>query len=604
MAVLNDMENFVIDVAPPKPLTDVSATLDDLLKHAELYYQGADIVWMLISSALVFQMVPAMCLFYSGATSRLSSLKLFRLPLLTAAVVGFQWYLWGYTLAFTPAVTPDSLPGSSWYGWDSRGVALHDSIVRPVGSVGPRLPEIVFEFYESMFASFTAALVCGGAMRDDPENKFPSSDIPAGRFLIFISLWSLLVYNPVARWTWHWAGWSNQLGVMDFAGGTAVHITSGTTVLAFYIFYALQTDRIRIFKPRPEAAPSNDSHHPPPASHQAPMINASKPQAENGDTNSLTAVENGDNNSLIGSENSNHEDAPADNPPTNNTPDLETGTRSSPPADRAPHNVNNIVLGTALLWIGWFGFNGGSALGGNLRAASACVSTHVAACAGGTSMLLLFWASNYVDRLLKKKMKGTVDARNPSVTHFCDGVVIALVAITPGAGFVPVWSSGIFGIVSTIVVFFFKWFTARWLYDEPLYVFAIHAGGGMVGMILTGAFADPDVVGLDGYSTIPDRSRARRVGYQLADALAGFAYTFCMTLLILYGLKAVRSLLRGRWSSGFEKPLKSGRMRLEAVPLHEWVGGVTSRRQENTVTDTDTAAPVQHVPTTSPTVVP
>ncbi|KAB5518033.1 ammonium transporter AmtB-like domain-containing protein, partial [Coniochaeta sp. 2T2.1] len=341
--------------------------------------------WMLISSALVFQMVPAMCLFYSGATSRLSSLKLFRLPLITAAVVGFQWYLFGYTLAFTPAVTPNPLPGPSWYGGDPRGAALHDTVARPVGSAGPRIPEIVFELYESMFASFTAALVCGGAIRDDPQNKFPASDIPAGRFLIFISLWSLLVYNPVARWTWHWAGWSNQLGVMDFAGGTAVHITSGTTVLAFYIFHAIQTG--------PAAA------------------------------------------------------------------------------DRAPHNVNNIVLGTALLWMGWFGFNGGSALGGNLRAASACVATHVAACAGGTSMLLL-------------------DARNPSVTHFCDGVVIALVAVTPGAGFVPVWSAGVFGVVSAVAVFFFKWFTAKWLYDEPLYVFAIHAGGGMVGMILTGAFAE------------------------------------------------------------------------------------------------------------------
>jgi Amt family ammonium transporter len=599
MAALNDMENFNIDVAPPKPLTDVTATLDDLLNHAELYYQGADIVWMLISSALVFQMVPAMCLFYSGATSRLSSLKLFRLPLLTAAVVGFEWYLWGYTLAFTPAVTPDPLPGPSWYGWDSRGAALHDSIIRPVGSAGPKLPEVVYEFYESMFASFTAALVCGGAVRDDPENRFPSSDIPAGRFLIFISVWSLLVYNPVARWTWHWAGWSNQLGVMDFAGGTAVHITSGTTVLAFYIFYALQTDRLRFFKARPDLAASSDNHPPPPVSRRAPLINASVPQTENGDKHASRS------NSIIGSDHSNHEDIPMDTAPTDNAPDLETGTRGSPPAEKAPHNVNNIVLGTALLWIGWFGFNGGSALGGNLRAASACVSTHVAACAGGTSMLLLFWGSNYVDRLLKKKAKGTdeSDARNPSVTHFCDGAVIALVAITPGAGFVPVWSSGIFGVVSTVVVFFFKLFTAKWLYDEPLYVFAIHAGGGMVGMILTGAFADPNVVGLDGYSTIPDRSRASRVGYQLADAFAGFGYTFCMTMLILYGLKAVRSLLRGKWSSGFEKPLKSGRMRLEAVPIHEWVGGVTSRKEENTVTVADTTAvPIRHVPSAPPTV--
>jgi ammonia channel protein AmtB len=321
----------------------------------------------------------------------------------------------------------------------------------------------------------SAALVCGGAIRNDSDKKFPSSDIPAGRFLIFISLWSLLVYNPVARWTWHWAGWSNQLGVMDFAGGTAVHITSGTTVLAFYIFYALQTNRLPFFKPRAVAASNNIPLSPPVT--QAPPIFPHKPPPENGDT-----IASRD-NSIIGSEDSDHEDTPAQN--TNTESDLERNAQGAPATERAPHNVNNIVLGTALLWIGWFGFNGGSALGGNLRAASACVSTHIAACAGGTSMLLLFWGSNYVDRLLKMKTKGTdeSDARNPSVTHFCDGVVIALVAITP-------WTAGIFGVVSTIVVFFFKWFTAKWLYDEPLYVFAIHAGGGMVGMILTGAFAE------------------------------------------------------------------------------------------------------------------
>ena len=140
-------------------------------------------------------------------------------------------------------------------------------------------------------------------------------------------------------------------------------------------------------------------------------------------------------NSLV-SDISNQEDSIGENASQHDDRDPEVGTSSPLTADRAPHNVNNMVLGTALLWIGWLGFNGGSALGGNLRAASACVSTHVAACAGGTTMLLLFWGSKHVDRFLKKKTKGIDDARNPSVTHFCDGVVIALVAITPGAGFV------------------------------------------------------------------------------------------------------------------------------------------------------------------------
>jgi len=217
---------------------------------------------------------------------------------------------------------------------------------------------------------------------------------------------------------------------MDFAGGTAVHITSGTTVLAFYIFYALQTGRIRLTRPRPVSA--SNSNQAPPGPPQGASIVASNKQPEGGDT----AISGS--NSIISSIHSEHEAIPTENPHGDNVPDLEQGSHGAPTADEAPHNVNNMVLGTALLWIGWFGFNGGSALGGNLRAASACVSTHVAACSGGTTMLLVFWCSNYVDGLVKKQIKGTEgsDARNPSVTHFCDGVVIALVAITPGAGFV------------------------------------------------------------------------------------------------------------------------------------------------------------------------
>lgn len=343
------MERFDVNVAPASPRTGVTATLDALQQNAQLYYQGADIVWMMLCSGLVFLMVPAMSLFYSGATSRQSSLKLFRLPLITAAVVGFQWYLWGYCLAFTPAVPTSPSSGSSWYGWDSRGLALHDSTARPVGLDGPKIPELVYMLYESMFASFTAALVCGGTVRDGPESRFPSGDVPTGRFLIFISLWSLLVYDPVARWTWHWAGWSNGRGVLDFAGGTAVHITSGTTVLAFYVFYAIQTGRLRFFprnhKPQTVA----------PGSTAAAIVHptANGPAG----TDRLNDI---DRDSLFGSDHSDPGDhgqaggqSVKDHDGTN--ADIEMGNRAVFFADTAPHNVNNIVLGTALLWFGWYG---------------------------------------------------------------------------------------------------------------------------------------------------------------------------------------------------------------------------------------------------------
>lgn len=438
------MEEFVVDVAPSSPRETVTATISDLQHKPQQFFEGSDIVWMLVSSGLVWLMVPAMCLFYSGSSPRLSTLKLFRLPLITAAFVGFQWYLWGYALAFTPAVPPSgAFPGVSWYGGERSGLALKGPLVHPVGTTGgPQIPEMVFELYEGMFASFTAALVSGGSIRDNPHNKFPSSDVPVGRFLLFINLWSLIVYIPVARWTWHWAGWSNRLGVLDFAGGTAVHITSGTACLAFYLFHARHT-RSRGTDPATDvphnaamepfdydayeleesevALPAQQSRSPPSQHSQQPQQdNSSSPSASpTGAVPSSVPIE-----------------AVAPNTVREN--------------NESPHNVNNVVLGTGLLWIGWLGFNGGSALGGNMRAISSCVSTHVAACAGGSTSLLFYWFWNKLARRhdRKNRTETTIEttkettkakpraSRGPSVTEFCDGVVVGLVAITPGAGFV------------------------------------------------------------------------------------------------------------------------------------------------------------------------
>jgi ammonia channel protein AmtB len=268
--------------------------------------------------------------------------------------------------------------------------------------------------------------------------------VTVGRFLVFITFWSLLVYNPVARWSWHWAGWSNQYDVMDFAGGTAVHITSGTAVLAFYVFYELDTKGFkrclegswRIFKRRLTkpfvllGALRKQSSGPP--------LRIIQPGDEDDNESEAHELENRSSNS--------HVQAPKESNTTNGQDDPEAGQTVppeeqparlglGPEADKPPHNVNNMILGTALLWIGWFGFNGGSALGGNLRAVSACVSTHVAACAGGTTSLFFFWIWNVLARWTAEDDDAH---RVPSVsaTHFCDGAVIGLVAITPAAGFV------------------------------------------------------------------------------------------------------------------------------------------------------------------------
>jgi ammonia channel protein AmtB len=211
---------------------------------------------------------------------------------------------------------------------------------------------------------------------------------------------------------------------MDFAGGTAVHITSGTTVAAVAVFYTLETKGYRhclrqfwyVLKERVMSifccCNSSQKDH---------------DSAREGDEEHEMVAppgERGVNGSIV----------------TTGTQDRETAT--DPPAssleteDDGPHNVNNVVLGTALLWIGWFGFNGGSALGGNLRAVSACTSTHVAACAGGSANLIIFWFQNSMAKRYPAKGHDPATYRKPSIILFCDGVVIALVAITPAAGYV------------------------------------------------------------------------------------------------------------------------------------------------------------------------
>jgi ammonia channel protein AmtB len=224
---------------------------------------------------------------------------------------------------------------------------------------------------------------------------------------------------------------------MDFAGGTAVHITSGTTVLAFYAFYELDTkgfSRCRkrfweIFRDRVGLRKKNPG---PPRRIIQPGVDHDhefeEHELQNRSSSSQGPKKPDASNAVV--------DPEAAIPlPEEQDPRLGLG----PEADDPPHNVNNMILGTALLWIGWFGFNGGSALGGNLRAVSACVSTHVAACAGGTTSLFFFWAWNASARQLDKLSPGAnKEDRTPSVsaTHFCDGAVIGLVAITPAAGYV------------------------------------------------------------------------------------------------------------------------------------------------------------------------
>jgi Amt family ammonium transporter len=257
--------------------------------------------------------------------------------------------------------------------------------------------------------------------------------------IIYMFIWTTIVYDPLACWTWNSSGWVFNMGGLDFAGGTPVHIASGCAALAY---------------------------------------------------------------SYMLGKRSGH------------------GTQE---LNYRPHNVTHIVIGTVFLWVGWFGFNAGSALSANLRAVMAAVCTNLAACVGGITWCL-------VDYRLERKW---------STVGFCSGVIAGLVAITPGSGYVPAWSAVIFGICGGIACNYatkLKYFLRC---DDALDIFAVHGVGGFIGNILTAFFAADYIAHLDGYTVIEGgwlNHHWIQLGYQLADSFAGGAYSFFGTCLILGAL--------------------------------------------------------------------
>jgi len=232
------------------------------------------------------------------------------------------------------------------------------------------------------------------------------------RFLIFISIWSVVVYDPVARWSWDPDGWSNKLGVMDFAGGTPVHIVSGTTVAAFAVFCAVE--RLNSFAELVEAGTNVSKEF-----FKRLFRGLVQPWVEIWDT--LVGLIQWCFPSCLGKGVEN--------------PDSHSDGQRRLEEGFDPYNVNYLVLGTALLWFGWAGFNGGSALGGNLRAVSAWTSTHIAACTGGTVGVFFIWYKKI--KAWAYNNAGHEQAFDYlTVIYFCDGAIAGLVAITPGAGYV------------------------------------------------------------------------------------------------------------------------------------------------------------------------
>jgi Amt family ammonium transporter len=381
-------------------------------------YNGGDIAWTLASTALVWLMIPGVGFFYSGLLRRKNALSLIYLSMAVVAIVSFEWWFWGYSLAFSD--------GANAFIGDLKYFALRNVDGRPsIGS--PRIPDLVFAIYQCMFAAITPIIAVGGIAERGR----------LGPTLLFVFMWSTIVYNPLACMTWNSNGWSFVKGGLDFAGGTPVHISSGTAALAISIYLGKRTG--------------------------------------------------------YGTERLAYK----------------------------PHNTTYVILGTVFLWFGWFGFNGGSALSANVRAASACVVTNLAASVGGLTWML--W-----DYRLERKW---------SAVGFCSGAVSGLVAITPASGFVGSPAAVVFGVVSGTVCNFATQLKFTLGFDDTLDIFASHAVGGVAGNILTGLFAQASIAHLDGFTVIPggwlDHNYIQ-LGWQLADSATGLSYSFVMTTVILW----------------------------------------------------------------------
>lgn len=389
-------------------------------------YNLGDISWVIAATALVWLMIPGVGFFYSGLLRRKNALSMIWLSMMTLAVVSFQWFFWGFSLAFSDT-------GNSFIG-DLRYFGLKGVLAQP--SIGSsRIPSLMFCIYQCMFAAITPMLAVG-ALAEHGR---------LGPAMVFVFVWSTIVYDPIACWTWNTNGWSNKHGGLDFAGGTPVHISSGTAALAISIFLG------------------------------------------------------------------------------------ERRGYGTPRLAYKPHNSSYVVLGTAFLWFGWFGFNGGSALSANLRAVQACIVTNLAASVGGLTWML--W-----DYRLERKW---------SAIGFCSGAVSGLVAITPASGYVGSPAAVLFGVLGGTICNFATQLKFVFHYDDALDIFAVHTIGGIVGNVLTGIFAQASVAGFDGTTNIPGGwldGHWVQLGWQLADSCAGFGYSLVMTTIILWVMHFIPGL--------------------------------------------------------------
>ncbi len=371
---------------------------------------AGDTAWVLTATALVMLMTPALALFYGGLVRRKNVLSILMQCMFILALVSVTWVLVGYTLAF----------GKDLNGWGIIG-GLDNIGLKGVGTdPGPyakTIPASAFALFQMMFAIITPALIIGAFAE---RKRFKA-------FVLFALLWSLLVYSPVAHWVWGDGGWLRNMGVLDYAGGTVVHISSGVAALV--------------------AA-------------------------------------------------------------------LVLGPRVRRESDRfEPHDVRLTVIGAGILWFGWFGFNGGSALAADGHAVNAVMVTNTAAGMGALTWLTMSWLH-----------KGS-----PSVIGAVSGAIAGEVGITPASGFVDPSSAIVIGFLAGAVCYGAILLRQRLKIDDALDVWAVHGVGGTLGVLLTGVLAVTAIGGAKGLV----EGNVSQVGTQLIAIVAIWIYSAVATLIIL-----------------------------------------------------------------------
>ena len=380
---------------------------------------GGDTAWVLICSALVLLMTPGLAFFYGGLVREKNAINTIKMSFIALGVIALEWVVVGYSMAY--AEGSKLIGGLAWVGLSGVGVL-------PNADYSETVPHLAFMAFQMMFAIITPALISGAVVG---RMKFKA-------YVLFILCWGVLVYNPVAHWVWGPGGWIAEMGAIDFAGGTVVHITAGVSALVAAL----------VLGPRKKEAKKEER----------------------------------------------------------------------------PHNIPLVVLGTGLLWFGWFGFNAGSALAADGVAALSFVTTMIAASAAVVTWVMLqAWQTE-----------------KPTAVGACIAAVVGLVAITPGAGFVTPMSAIAIGSIAAAVSYFAMQWMGRTRVDDALDVFACHGLGGATGAILTGVFATTSI-NAGGANGLLAGNPGLLLA-QLISVLVVAAYAAVATAGILYVLKAIVGL--------------------------------------------------------------